>query len=39
MWFAQQAATVRGRRLAIYCIAGGIVGALIAVVPGLIDYF
>jgi uncharacterized membrane protein len=25
--------------VAIYCIAGGIVGALVAAVPGLIDYF
>ena len=25
--------------VAIYCIAGGIVGALLAAVPGLIDYF
>ena len=27
------------RTVAIYCIAGGIVGALVAAVPGLIDYF
>jgi len=25
--------------VAIYCIAGGIVGALLAAIPGLIDYF
>jgi uncharacterized membrane protein len=25
--------------VAIYCIAGGIVGALVSAVPGLIDYF
>lgn len=25
--------------VALYCVAGGIVGAFIAAVPGLIDYF
>ena len=27
------------RTVALYCVAGGIVGAVIAAVPGLIDYF
>lgn len=27
------------RIVALYCIAGGLVGALVAAVPGLIDYF
>src|SRR5690242_8026956 len=27
------------RSVALYCVAGGIVGAVLAAVPGLIDYF
>ena len=36
---AAAGATGPGRTVAFYCVVGGIVGAVIAAVPGLIDYF
>src|ERR1700748_1738384 len=36
---AAAGATGEWRTVALYCVVGGIVGAVIAAVPGLIDYF
>ena len=36
---AAAGATGAWRTVALYCVVGGIVGAVIAAVPGLIDYF